>query len=1316
MAELISAGDFATEGERHAAETLRGLPASWIVICNKMLVTNDARSFETDFIVLGDRNVFLLDEKSWRGRIFGNDQQWVREDGSAERSPLGKADYVARVLAGMLRAKVPYLGDLAAHFAHGGILLSRGNTIPQIHDPRAADGVFLLSDVCARLPLLDARGGDPVVGRVRDRIKNYLVDLSNRPKVPKKIDLYTIEDAVPGRAGCRVFRAVLEGVGPHTLMVYDLKVDPTAPDALRDFYMREFTAVQQLHNTGLVPEMLGPFTWSEDFLVLPIAPVPGKALSAHPYPSPSSRDEFVSELRLAIVAFKGLDLIHSRNIIHRALGPAAVHVSMDRDDPKVVFSSFHAARVDSATISSQLNALTIDDPYVAPELATGYGFATSESDTFSLALVFLERLSGMAIAELRTEDGTRVTIPDLGVRWPFLPREAQDELTDLFRIALSPGPMVGKDDPAARRLSAKEIVERLEGVLRRLRDEVVVGEVLDGRYRVLRLLGHGAMAQTYLVADMEFGGDFAVKRFYRPASVLQQAKNEFDALRHLNSPYLPRIYDVYPPNHDVHVKMEYIPGPTLEEVRTELPWSRDQWWAFAQCLLDGVEQLEDRGLLHRDIKPANIILHEDNGRPVLIDFGFAARQGIVNDAAGTPLYLPPEALSAAQPPLSTDRYAAAVVLFQTLTGRLPFAVIDNRASHGERTIIETDDTVLQRLVDVLLRATAISADERPLTVAELRAQLRAALIDSPVSGPAAQLPDLVNPWVDNIRGLYRNSDVGNGDNRGLDSQFARLTYVPTALDTVLLPRILALKPKVVFLSGNPGDGKTAFLEQMRVELERRGGSGIADASGWEWSGDGHIYRSCYDASEAHEGRSADEQLTDRLVGLEGNSQPTTPVTVVVAINDGRLADFFVRNKPHFGWLAEQIDSARRGTRLDVRKVWVVDLKRRAFVTLPTQSPDQSVFQGVLARLVDPVHWDICWGCAAQEQCPMRTNAQALHDANGDGVTDVRNRLEYVMLLSHLRRQRHVTMRDLRSALAYLITGNLSCQQVHETRHGNGSAVSFIDLSYWRSGFAPLDMADDVLADLRSLDPARFPQPRLDRYLHFHRATSEREDRAYLFEDHRDLSPQQFDDENAWLAAVKRRLYFQSREAPRDTSDAVPMLVVQWQLLLPYRYAVDFINVLGGKGDRTAILERLAKGISQSDGVAHPSLSGSLSVKVDASGDQQLIVLKQFPLNLFTVSIDTGGRSDIVETIPETIVLAHVSGSPRLVITLDLFELLMRMADGLQPGAPEYVPLLEDLVPFKSALLRQETRDLVLLENQRRLHRITQRDGKVVRST
>jgi len=126
--------------------------------------------------------------------------------------------------------------------------------------------------------------------------------------------------------------------------------------------------------------------------------------------------------------------------------------------------------------------------------------------------------------------------------------------------------------------------------------------------------------------------------------------------------------------------------------------------------------------------------------------------------------------------------------------------------------------------------------------------------------------------------------------------------------------------------------------------------------------------------------------------------------------------------------------------------------------------------------------------------------------------------------------------------------------------------------------------------------------------------------------------------------------------------------------------------------------------------------GKLSVKVIASTEQQLVVLKQLPLKDFELKVDYPEGTHMVERLPEIVVLKHYSGLPRLEITLDLFELLMRMAEGLQPTAPEFRPLLEDLKLFKDVLLLRETRDLILIENQHRVHLVTQRDSKVVRTS
>lgn len=1310
MAQLISAGPFATEGERRAAKVLQQLPMDWIVICNKVLPRGD-RSYEIDFIVIGNHWVFVLDEKSWSGRIQGNEQLWVRADGFSMRSPLAKADYLAKVLAGYLGWKVTPLKD-SNHFVHGGVILSNSEQIPQIHDPRTGNGVFLLGNVCERLLLIDKLGGNPLIGQLSSHISRALVDLSNRPQVPTKIDSLNIIDALAIRPGVRLFNATMDGSPDKLLqlMVYDLTKDPVDSKELYDFYMHECLALQQLNSTGLVPLVNIPFRWSEDFLVLPIMPPAGKPLSI--YQLPETREEFLQDLLLTATSFKALDQIHAQHVLHRAIGPDSIYIQSIQP-PKVVFTNFYAARVGTNSIAPSLDAFSIEDPYAAIDLAIGYGYARVETDTFSLALVFLERLSSVSLSNIRADVESDIIFPQQP-RWAsFLSAELANELDALFREVVIPA----KETIPP---SAKEISSRITNLARRLHQEIqgdiVEGKLLDKRYKVHRLLGRGTMACTYLASDNDFEsiGLFALKQYNSPSEVLQQAAAEFNTMRNINSKYLPRIFDIYPPQNDIHVKMEYIPGPTLQQVEMEFPWPLERWWSFAQDLLNAVEALEEKQLLHRDIKPANIILHEANNRPVLIDFGFAIQQGSPGKAAGTPFYLPPETFTASESsafPSTCDRYAIGVVLFKSLFGYMPFHI----AEGVKRNLIPFEqiaDTKMRRIAAVLLRSVSNDPAERPISVVQMRQELQTALlaVEEPIQVEA--LGEYTNPWVNDVRSLYRNSDIGNKNNRGLDTTFVKETYVPTALDEQLLPAIFELKPKVVFLCGNPGDGKTAFLEKVQQYLREQQATVIQqDASGWEWNWDGHLYRSCYDASESHQNLSADQQLTEKLQELEGSNKPTATLTVLIAINDGRLSDYFIRQRERFRWLSKQIDIARNASDVEEIDVWVIDLKKRAFMNLP-DTEGLSVFRQVLERLIAADKWEICESCAAQMICPMRNNALELRKNR------VVQRLEFLFLISHLRRQRHTTMRDLRSALAFLITGNKSCQQVHDTRHRAEGGQSLINVAYWQSAFAPIERHDELLADLMPLDPARFPHPHLDRFLHFLQTPEDAEQRRLLFADKQDLPLQRFENEMLWMAAFKRRLYFDAGKpvvAQNGSSSNIPK--IRWLMLLPYQFSKLFMMLLDGRLDdeeKQELLTKIALGILRSDGVIEGVPTGKLSVRVSASMEQQLVLLKQLPLEEFELLVEYPQGSEMVEKLPEIVVLKHYSGLPRLEITLDLFELLMRMANGLLPTAPEFRPLLEDLKLFKDVLLLRETRDLILIENQHRVHYVTQRENKVVR--
>src|SRR5439155_19419300 len=140
-------------------------------------------------------------------------------------------------------------------------------------------------------------------------------------------------------------------------------------------------------------------------------------------------------------------------------------------------------------------------------------------------------------------------------------------------------------------------------------------------------------------------------------------------------------------------------------------------------------------------------------------------------------------------------------------------------------------------------------------------------------------------------------------------------------------------------------------------------------------------------------------------------------------------------------------------------------------------------------------------------------------------SSVTQRLERPFLLTHLRRQQHITMRDLRSAIAYIATGDLGCSDVHQMYEDGGDLASLTRYDYWQLVFATQESEhlDPLFSDFATLDPGHFAHPRLDRFLHFHQEEEHKDRRIKLFRDKADLTRRRFLDEQEWISAFKRRL-------------------------------------------------------------------------------------------------------------------------------------------------------------------------------------------------
>jgi hypothetical protein len=194
----------------------------------------------------------------------------------------------------------------------------------------------------------------------------------------------------------------------------------------------------------------------------------------------------------------------------------------------------------------------------------------------------------------------------------------------------------------------------------------------------------------------------------------------------------------------------------------------------------------------------------------------------------------------------------------------------------------------------------------------------------------------------------------------------------------------------------------------------------------------------------------------------------------------------------------------------------------------------------------------------------------------------------------------------------------------------------------------------------------------------------------------------------WIGAMKRRIYFEGDDG-RLTAD-------RWALpptahLLPYWYLDDFANAVSGQWSEDQLLQRLLSGISQSEGVPYDSSQGRLSLTLSKNIEEELTVIKQFESNQFTCSSGQT-NSPYIEGVPDTLALKHVEGSPTLRVTLDMFELLSRLADGYTAASQEFEPFLIDLEEFKAMLLRKPVKEALLLEGRSRLHRVTLHDGRV----
>ena len=210
----------------------------------------------------------------------------------------------------------------------------------------------------------------------------------------------------------------------------------------------------------------------------------------------------------------------------------------------------------------------------------------------------------------------------------------------------------------------------------------LIGKRLDGRYSIESLVGVGGMAHVYRGTDVKTGNQIAVKvlkdEFLDNEELVRRFKNESKAISILSHPNIVKVYDVSVTDKLQYIVMEYVDGITLKEYLKQrggaLTWKETVH--FATQVLSALQHAHSKGIIHRDVKPQNIMLLAD-GSIKMMDFGIArfsrAQSQTVSDKAiGSVHYISPEQAKGERTDARTDIYSVGVMLYEMLSGRLPF--------------------------------------------------------------------------------------------------------------------------------------------------------------------------------------------------------------------------------------------------------------------------------------------------------------------------------------------------------------------------------------------------------------------------------------------------------------------------------------------------------------------------------------------------------------------------------------------------------------------------------------------------------------------
>jgi serine/threonine protein kinase len=699
-AQFVPIGDAAHDAEKQAIRFLvDGLPSDYTVFGNPWLVERSGVIFELDTVVVAPHAIFVVEIKSYRGRIEGTDNDWWLPE--KIRSPLRLNRLTAQVLKTRLRSASYLAGQV---WTEGFVFLA-ATTDVGVRGPASSDRVHTKRTILAALQdaslierLSQGRANAPSSLAQRELLE-LLAGTPGAPKPVRRVREYEItarldhQDTYTELLGRNALSST-----ERVLRIYSFP--PNATEAQRNRVAeRARWEAQVLGRLGRSEGVLSadpPFS-DEAGIVLPLEYFKGITLTTwiERY-GPDTRGKEKADLRtrtgLWMRIARTLDETHTQGVVHRLLRPEVVLVEDKNEPSQIRVTGFDLAKQLAGDATISITSISDDRLlYAAPEVVTAFSSAEPASDQFSLGALLALLLTGKPLfdstRQLMAARRLMRRVRDIAQRIPLSLDEAVSRMveiraTDRFATLAEAieAVRIGREPPSRAQTGIPNIARAPLDA-----DNLQPGTRVGTDYEIVSRLGQGGMAVVYAARHVVSGRTRALKISRTEDAAEEALRGEYQVLSVLDHPNVVRVIDLSKMVEGrLTLVMERVGGETLRQWMSLHPdVDRATQRRLAEDLLAGLDYLEQKAITHKDLKPENLLVSD--GNLIIIDFSLAK---MPEDApyGGTALYRDPTSVRWSH---STDRFAAALCLFELYAGRHAF---DGRVPEpGDRPAVKAED-------------------------------------------------------------------------------------------------------------------------------------------------------------------------------------------------------------------------------------------------------------------------------------------------------------------------------------------------------------------------------------------------------------------------------------------------------------------------------------------------------------------------------------------------------------------------------------------------------------------------------------------------